>query len=360
MQFDEKTRIYFNKKIKQVFVYLTNLCQLRCKQCLYKPLLSEKSDGIDFKILKDILTEFYNLGAYKVSFLGGEPTLYHDSINNKNFGDIVKAVKEIGYTYIRVDTNGQFSNSFLDDEGVKLLDEITFSLDGHNKETNDIVRGNGVYQRCVDNIIYAVSKGYKVQITSCVHKYSCPDVYTGINNLNLMIRLAQDIGVYSINFHPIIKAGIARDSWIENTDIEPFVWKSIYQLLTTEISNGCFKIKVRIPMRFVEEEKVGRARNQYLYCPLEMGERALVMPDGQIKVCAFTIGTNECVAKYNSNQVCFESQFNEISKLGTLNYNQVCYNQKIYDGNLVPLCMSFKPNQKELVWECINNGRNNQ
>lgn len=99
MQFDEKTRVYFNRKVKQVFVYLTNVCQLRCKQCLYKPLLQHNPEGINFVTLVDLLRDFRDYGAYKVSFLGGEPTLYHDYKNDKNFGDVVEAVKQMGYTY---------------------------------------------------------------------------------------------------------------------------------------------------------------------------------------------------------------------------------------------------------------------
>lgn len=356
MQFDERTRIYFNRKVKQVFVYLTNVCQLRCKQCLYKPLLQSHSDGIDFLTLVDLLKDFHEFGAYKISFLGGEPTLYHDRENDKDFGDVIEAVKQIGYTYIRVDTNGQFSGSFLDDPKVTLLDEITFSLDGHNEETNDAVRGKGSYQKCVNNIKYAVSKGYKVQITSCVHKYSCPNAQTGIANLKKMINFAQEIGVKSINFHPILKVGIARDNWIEDTDIAVETWKDIYKKLISDVLDQRFGIEVRIPMRFVEKEKVLRSRSCYLYCPLEMGERALIMPDGQIKVCAFTIGTNECVARYDSTCVVFEQCANETSKIGTLSTDQVCYNQNTIDTNTVSLCMSYKPFQSEVVWENMLNG----
>lgn len=356
MQFDEKTRIYFNRKVKQIFVYLTNVCQLRCKQCLYKPLLQHNPDDINFVTLIDLLKDFRDYGAYKVSFLGGEPTLYHDYKNDKNFGDVVEAVKQMGYTYIRVDTNGQFPNHFLDNQKVKLLDEITFSLDGHNEETNDAVRGKGSFQKCVNNIRYAVSSGYNVQITSCVHKYSCPDVVAGISNLKKMITFAQSIGVKSINFHPILKVGIARDSWIEDTDIAVDTWKEIYKNLITAVLNEQFEIKVRIPMRFVEKDKILHSRNCYLYCPLEMGERALIMPDGQIKVCAFTIGTDECVARYDSSKVVFQQKMNETSKLGTLESDKVCYNQIIIDTNTVPLCMSFKPYQSEVVWESIQNG----
>lgn len=113
MNFDVRTRTYFDNKIKQVFVYITSRCQLRCRQCLYKPLLCNESTDIDFYILVDLLKEFYKYGAYKVSFLGGEPTLYNDKKNSKDFGDVIEEVKQIGYKYIRVDTNGQFEKNIL-------------------------------------------------------------------------------------------------------------------------------------------------------------------------------------------------------------------------------------------------------
>lgn len=356
MNFDEKTRIYFDKRVKQVFVYLTSTCQLRCKQCLYKPLLKSTPQYIHYPVLLELLESFHQFGAYKLSFLGGEPTLYYDSDNQKNFGDVVNAAKQIGYRYVRVDTNGQFAHNFLDNENVSLLDEITFSLDGHDELTNDIVRGSGSYRKCVDNIQYAISKRFNVQITSCVHKYSCPDVQTGLINLKNMIMFAQKLGVHSINFHPILKVGIARDTWIEDTDIIPETWKTIYQSLIGEILNQRYKIKVRIPMRFTEREKVAQARENYFYCPLEMGERALIMPDGQIKVCAFTIGTDECVARYDDTNVIFEGKQNETAYIGSLDSTTVCYKQVILEGDLTPLCMSFKPYQSEIVWEQLRNG----
>lgn len=356
MNFDTKVKAYFDHRIKQVFVYITSRCQLRCRQCLYKPLLCDESTDIDFLTLINLLEEFYHYGAYKVSFLGGEPILYNDKKNNKDFGDVVERVKQIGYTYIRVDTNGQFEKDFLEQPKIKLLDEITFSLDGHDEKTNDAVRGAGTYKRCVSNIKNAVSKGYKVQITSCVHRYSCPDKHKGMENLKKMILFAESLGVYSINFHPILKVGIVRDTWIENTDIMPDIWKLIYDELIELILKNTFKIKVRIPMRFCQKESSILSRERYFYCPLEMGERALIMPDGQIKVCAFTIGTDACVARYDSGRTYFEKENNETNQIGTLDEGVLCYNQRINSDSLIPLCMSYKPYQAELVWEDIKNG----
>lgn len=247
-------------------------------------------------------------------------------------------------------------SAFLDMKKIKLLNEITFSLDGHDENTNDAVRGKGTYIKCVDNIKYAVSKGYRVQITSCVHKYSCDDEYTGIDNLKKLIRFAERLGVYSINFHPILKAGIVRDKWIDDTDIMPDTWKVIYEELMRLVLKDEFKIKIRIPMSFCKKEDAALYREKYFYCPLEMGERALIMPDGQIKVCAFSIGDDICIARFNSKSVHFEEKNNETAKIGTLNKGLLCYKQKINSEFLIPLCMAFKPYQSELVWEDIKNG----
>lgn len=352
---DEKVRLYFDKKVKQVFVYITSRCQLHCRQCLYKPLLDSNSTDIDFNNLVKLLKIFHDWGAYKLSFLGGEPTLYYDKINNKKLSDLVIAAKGIGYKYVRIDTNGQFASSFLDDSGIKLLDEITFSLDGHDQKTNDAVRGVGSYEKCIANIKAAVKLNYNVQITSCVHKFSCPNAKDGLQNLQSMILFAQRLGVRSINFHPILKVGVARDNWIDSTNITPKDWQEIYQNMLTKLPWDNDLIKVRIPERYIDSQIIDKNRDKYFYCPIEMGERALIMPDGQIKVCAFTIGTQECVARFNSNSIVFEQNNNETTKIGSLKGNAVCYNQKSEDENLVPLCMSYKPYQKELVWNEIHN-----
>ena len=216
---------------------------------------------------------------------------------------------------------------------------------------NDAVRGAGTYQKCVKNIKRAVEMGYSVQITSCVHKYCCPDVKTGLTNLKSMIHFAQSLGVKSINFHPILKAGIARDNWIDSTNIAVSDWKSIYDQMLAILPWDNDSISVRLPMRFAEYSSVVENRDRFYYCPVDMGERALIMPDGQIKVCAFTIGTQECVARYNADEITFEKDRNEARKIGTLAGNQVCYNQTGVDAESIPLCMSYKPYQNELVWK---------
>ncbi len=355
MHIDDRVKTYFDKRIKQVFVYITSRCQLHCRQCLYKPLLCASSSDINFCLLMELLEIYNKWGAYKLSFLGGEPTLYYDKINKKRLSDVIVAAKKMGYKYIRIDTNGQFDSSFLNDAGIKQLNEITFSLDGHNQETNDSVRGVGSYQKCVENIKKAVETGYNVQITSCVHKFSCPNAEVGLQNLKDMIVFAKELGVKSINFHPILKVGIARDNWIDSTNIAVSDWQEVYNQMLSILPWDNDSIKVRIPMRFATVSQVENNIEKYHYCPVDMGERALIMPDGQIKVCAFTIGTQECVARYSIDGIIFEQNNNETNKIGSLDGNQVCYNQTCGYSGIIPLCMSYKPYQTEIIWKDINN-----
>ena len=112
---DSRFAAYFSGRLKQVFVYLTSRCQLHCRQCLYKPLLKNDSSDIDYCVLTELMRLFKEYGAYKISFLGGEPTLYHDLNYHKNFYDVVTSAKKLGYRYVRVDTNGQFNNAVLYD-----------------------------------------------------------------------------------------------------------------------------------------------------------------------------------------------------------------------------------------------------
>jgi len=350
MLVEEATKDYFNGKVRQIFVYLTSRCQLRCRQCLYKPLLSIEPDDLDFDTLMRLLCKFREYGAFKLSFLGGEPTLYKDEKCGATFSEVVNASKEIGYNYVRVDTNGQFDPVFLSDSKIQRLDEITFSLDGYDEETHDAVRGKGVFLRCISNIKLAVKLGFRVQITTCFHNGLCTDVDTGVKNILRIASLCDEIGVQSFNLHPILKIGAKRDNWIGNTEIEPHLWLEIYHKTLRVLHETSHKVSVRLPMRYV---KKGLQNESHNYCPLKMGERALIMPDGTIKVCAFNIGTSYCLAKFTANHIEHEQNNNELSKLD--GSKTICCNQSS-PNDLCNLCMSYKPQQDEPVWKYINAG----
>ncbi len=348
MKIDERVSSYFDNRIKQVFVYLTSRCQLRCRQCLYKPLLTPDHDDISYDVLSGLLETFKKYGAFKLSFLGGEPTLYQDHNVKKQFSDIIAKGKQLGYTFVRADTNGQFGEEFLFDNNIRKLDELTFSLDGSTADIHDAIRGRkGAFNNCVARIRQAVQLKYRVQITTCVHRGVCDSVQKGVQQIENMIRFCDLLGVHALNFHPILKVGAARDNWIDNTEVEPQIWLAVYREMTDRLKNMKHSVEVRLPMRYIERHLF---TEEYDYCPLRIGERVLIMPNGQLKICAFNIGTPYCIAQYNRDHIEYETTYNEIEKLK--NCDSVCSNQISPDG-LQALCMSYKPNQNEAVWHAL-------
>ncbi len=98
---DQKFQDYFGKNLRQVFLYLVDDCNLRCVQCLYKLDICfqvEKKE-IAFEDAVKLISDFKEMGATKLTLMGGEPTLY------KHLLDLIKKSKELGYEYVRIDTN---------------------------------------------------------------------------------------------------------------------------------------------------------------------------------------------------------------------------------------------------------------
>lgn len=132
---DQKFKDFFQDNLKQVFLYLIDDCNLRCVQCLYKLDICfqvEKKE-IAFEDAVKLISDFRELGAVKLTLMGGEPTLYGKKDGNKQLLELIKKSKELGYEYVRIDTNGQFKSELLEKPEFKMLDEVTFSIDRTNK-----------------------------------------------------------------------------------------------------------------------------------------------------------------------------------------------------------------------------------
>ena len=345
---DLKFQDYFKERIKQVFLYVTDDCNLNCVQCLYKPWLRRKGE-IPEELALIVLARFRELGAIKLSLTGGEPTLYGCKNNYKQLLSVIKRARDLGYEYIRLDTNGLFNADLLEREEFKLLDEITFSIDSHIYEVNDALRGANSFGRSLANIIRAVDLEYKVDITCCVHRENVGKDQSGNFLIESMIRFAETIGVNRINFHPLFRMDIPRDGWAGETDISLESWLELYSEIRKKIDAGNYNIKIRIPQRFISQEEFKRNPAYYGFCPVKDGERVLVHSNGLIQVCALRIGTSYAIAMFDRQGIVWEEDINEINNFD-LHESTPCTNQHRDFGGFVPLCISFKPKQNEIVW----------
>lgn len=350
MIIEEKFKNYFDNKIAQVFLYLTDTCNLRCKQCLYKTELTfqlEKKE-IPYNQSLALIENLYSLGARKITFMGGEPTLY------KQLPELISFAKKTGYTYIRIDTNGTFSPKLLESNSFKDLNEITFSLDGYSKEMNDKIRGDGVFEKCVNNIRLAVSKGYETHVTTCVHNEFTKKIDGNNEELELikMIKFLKSLGVKKVNMHDLFKAGIPRDVWSGSIDTSVDEYMNAYKTVL-DFKQETNDNSIRMPQCVTTKKEFDNNPEYYGYCSVKQYDRILAFPNGMLRVCSLMIGSPYCVGYYDENKIYWnETPTNEV--LGhEMTANTKCTNQgkgSHFGKNFVPLCVSFKPKQDEPVW----------
>lgn len=343
---------YFNGRLKQVFLYITDQCNLTCEQCIYKPNITfHERREIPLTRAIDLIKAFHGLGARKLTILGGEPTLYGRTAKWKPLKAIIDAAKEMGFDYVRLDTNGQFRG--LIELGIfDKLDEIAFSLDGYTPEINDPVRGANTFFNAVENIRLTVASGKKATITCCLHdglfnRSEMPG--TGVHK---MILFAESLGIAGVNFHDLFKAGVPMDTWTGNLDVSVAEHNAMYQDIVQHINDGTYKTAVRLPQCFITKQDFLRNPGYYGYCPVKLAERVMVHPNGVIRICSNLICSAFGVARYFSDQIVWDhSEANETAR-HSLNEDTPCTNRsknKSY-GKYVPLCFSFKPKQDEPVW----------
>ena len=262
-QMDQKFKDYYKKNLRQVFLYLVDDCNLRCVQCLYKLEIGfqVKKKEINIKDAVNLISDFREMGAVKLTLMGGEPTLYGIKENNEPLLYLIKKAKELGYEYVRIDTNGQFNSELLNKPEFKMLDEITFSLDGPIKEINDPIRGYGSFEKCVKNIKRAKELGYNIDITSCISKSMIKRDEYGNLYLDRMIKFAEDLGIERINFHDLFKSGVPRDYFSGEIDITIDEWFDVWEEIQNKVEENEYSIPVRIPQSFTTKEEFEKILN---------------------------------------------------------------------------------------------------
>ncbi|MBI2373882.1 MAG: radical SAM protein [Deltaproteobacteria bacterium] len=347
---------HFNGRLKQVFLYITDRCNIACEQCIYKPNItySEKRE-IPLPVAQNLLETFFSMGARKVTFLGGEPTLYDLESNNESLLQLIAAAKAIGYQHVRLDTNGQFTH-LLESERFRILDEIAFSVDGYDSESNDGLRGTNTFRNSCRNIRRAVSLGVRSTITCCIHRRLLNRNIAGQLGIEQMIRFAESLGVSGINFHDLFKAGVPMDTWTGSFDTSVADHMQMYYEIRNQIEKGGFQIPVRLPQCFVSKEEFKLNPEYYGYCPVKLAERVMVHPNGVIRICSNLICSAFGVGRYFDNTIEWDRTAANETRGHQLGEMTPCTNRsknKSY-GNAVPLCFSFKPNQDEYAWRDLD------
>lgn len=153
----EVTREYL-EGYKMLNIYITNACNLKCKHCFMlsgKKLENELTLGDWMKVL----TSFKENGGEFVTFSGGEPLMF------KNFPQIISHAHDLGLKSTVLSNGLLWSDKLIHDLAL-FIDEIQFSLDGVDEETNSMVRGSGHFEKVVDTIVKFANAGVKTSVAT--------------------------------------------------------------------------------------------------------------------------------------------------------------------------------------------------
>ena len=307
-----KKTVAFSKNATNVFFHILTNCNLKCKHCyINKKQHGEKTLPID--TIEAWLEVFVSKNKNaNVIFLGGEPTLHPD------LSLAIKKAKALGYNSITVDTNGYLFHDILSKVDPEEIDYFSFSLDGATRKTNDMIRGEGSYDKCIAGIKKAILRGFTTSLIYTVSQMN-------FHELDRIAPLLKDLGVDRF-FIQVIgirgksavnrqeKLQVSRDEWLK---IIPDVAKKIARLGIT-----------------VTYPKVFLSPDQLFECAARVAENYFIFPNGRVYQCPLCEDFPLHSKVFKGNMLLDTPKINE-NDLFELNIPEGCVmNKLIQPGNL--------------------------
>lgn len=255
--------IGFKPGERNIFLHLLTACNLSCRHCYINP----EQHGTEILSL-DTATKWLQLFADEKTksnliLLGGEPTMHPD------LADIIKSAKKMNYA-VTVDTNGYLFHDLLDRVTPDELDYLSFSLDGPTAEVNDSIRGEGVFETCVNAIKRSVALGFNTSLIYTVSAFN-------IDYLHLMPELLKELGVKRFFIQVIGLRGNSSEDSAETTwQVDPEQWLKIVPKVAIEAAKH--GIHVTYPKVYLNDD-------ESFECAGLVAENYFIFPNGRVYQC---------------------------------------------------------------------------
>jgi MoaA/NifB/PqqE/SkfB family radical SAM enzyme len=253
----------FKRGERNVFLHILTACNLSCRHCYIN-----KTQHGEAALTREQLEKWITLFADRskrsnLIFLGGEPTLHPD------LPFAIKKAKDLGF-FVTVDSNGFLFHQLLEKTTPNHLDFLSFSLDGPDPESNDPIRGTGVFEICVANIERAVAKGFNVSVIYTVSKEN-------LEPLRRMVPLLERLKVKKFFIQVIgLRGKSAHGDGQETMQVSRRQWlATVPEVARLAAEKG---IHVTYP-------KVFLAPGENFECAGNVAENFFVFPNGRVYQC---------------------------------------------------------------------------
>jgi MoaA/NifB/PqqE/SkfB family radical SAM enzyme len=252
-----------------------------------------------------------------VIFLGGEPTLHPD------LPEAVNKAKSLGYSSITIDTNGYLFHDILSKVSPDVIDYFSFSLDGATQKTNDMIRGKGSFDACIQGIKSAVLKGFS---TSLIYTVSM----INIHELDKIAPLLKDLKIDRFFIQVIGIRGKSAESRQDKLQVSRNDWLKIVPDAAQKIAR--LGIVVTYPKVFLSLEDL-------FECAGLVADNYFIFPNGRVYRCPLCEDYPLHSLVFKDNLLANTPRINE-NDLFTLNIPEGCVMNKLFQ----PENLSYAPN----------------
>ena len=178
--------------LNQIYFYLTQGCNLRCRHCWIAPKYQTEETiwpSVDFELFKDIIRQGMELGLSGVKLTGGEPLIHPD------IEKILDHIREKDLK-LTVETNGVKCTPGIVEKIVRNKNPfVSVSLDAPDAETHEWVRGvPGCFDAAIEGVRNLVKAGLRPQIIMSVMRRNA-------DKMEAVVRLAEKEGAESVKFN---------------------------------------------------------------------------------------------------------------------------------------------------------------
>lgn len=174
---------------KRVIWEITNQCNYSCSYCIFSSKKEKDPLELTTKQAKNVISSLKKHGYRYLKITGGEPFLRKDLL------ELMQFATDLGFI-IDISTNASLINQSIISGLKKInLDLIHVSLDGHDKESQEFVRGMGSYQPTINGLKMLVEAGFYVRIGCLIHRQNEQSIEKIIN---FCIRLGVKQVIFSM------------------------------------------------------------------------------------------------------------------------------------------------------------------
>jgi len=276
-RFPETTKRVPYGRFRNVYLYITEECQLRCSHCYMGERL-ERAIRMPKEEVFSQLRYWRKMGGDKLTILGGEATMHPD------FEEIIAFANHLGYSKVILTTNGLKSSlRKLRRMSPDLFAYVQVSLDGGSAASHDQIRGRGTFKIAAESVKELCALGFDTRIICTVNK-------TNIDDCLDLLPFADEVGVSLTKFHVFSGIGTGREN--EEMLVAPSEWIEFYETKLAP-QEGKWKTQIWYQPTYARRSEMKRFEDQgYLGCIGRTLDRISVFPDGRAYVCSYLFDTD--------------------------------------------------------------------